>query len=121
MAGLRLARAWYAVIGLVALVMTTGHVSGAMSGSRFDPPIVAIGLGVGALTLAAAAWVGSPDRTKAMVAWLGIIAGLGPFAWGLTVAVTTAQDAIALAGIPSLVALGAAWAMAGTRLAASRA
>ena len=112
-------RAWYAVIGLAAGVMTFGHVSGAMAGSTFDPPVVAAGIVIAVLTIAAAAWVHAPGGARALVVWLGIVAGLGPFAWGLTVAVTSARDAIVLAGIPSLIALGAAWTMARARRMAS--
>ncbi len=71
---LQLARGWYGLMGGVTLLMTAGHVSGAVAGgSRLDPPLVAGGLGVGSFALAAAVWVTTEDRLKSVAVWLGIV------------------------------------------------
>ena len=120
MRGLGLARGWYAVVATGALVMTAGHINGATAGSRFDPPIVAIGLTVGILAGAAAFWVESTDGRAAAVTWLGILAGIAPFAYLVWVGATSAQSAIWYAIVPAIVALAAAGLMVRARLAAGR-
>lgn len=110
---LTLARAWYAFIGAVLLLLTAGHVWGAVEGSRFDPPIVAGGLAVGVLAILASAWVLSTRSIRSVVAWLGILALVGPFAVVFWITLTTASgDAIALAAVPFALALAAAGRMA---------
>jgi hypothetical protein len=113
-----LARAWYAVIGAGAVLLTGGEIVGDFNpGSVVDVPNLAAGLAVGLLAIGAAAWVLASSPFRAAVAWVGIAAGIAPFAWLLWIAVTTAHDAIALAGVPAALALAAAVRMVFARLA----
>jgi hypothetical protein len=111
---LQLARNWYGLVGGVTLLMTAGHVWGALAGgSRLDPPVVAGGLGVGALALVAAIWVPTEDRLKSAAVWLGIVGVAVGCLIALWIAVTSAgTDAVIFVGIPTLVALAAAARMA---------
>lgn len=111
---LRLARAWYGVVGLGTLLMTAGHVTeGIAGGARFDAPIVAVGLAVGLSAVAAAAWVVAQDRMRAVAAWIGIAAVAAGFLYALWLAVTTAgTDAVVFIAVPTVIALAAAARMA---------
>jgi len=109
---LNLARAWYAVLGLGALILTAGHVSGAFQGSRFDAPLVAGGLALGLLAIGASVWVGVAGP-RAVVVWAGIAAGVLAFLilFGIA-AQTPSADVLLLAGIPTALALAAGARMA---------
>lgn len=112
-----MSRAWYLFVGGAALLATAGHVSGAMGGgSRFDGPLVVAGVAIGALSLAAGAWVLSPRHWRGALAWSGIAAGFVPLAVGSWIAVTSAaMDAQVLVGVPTLVGLVAMVRMAMAR------
>lgn len=113
-----LARAWYAVVGLGSLVMTGGHVTAVITGSRLDPVMALVGMAVGVLSVLAAAWVSSVNARRAAISRAGIIAGALPFVVLVWIAITTAQDAIALAVVPAIIALAAAAILARTRASA---
>ncbi len=115
---LDLARAWYAVVGGGALLLTAGHTWEALTaGSRFDAPLVFAGIGVGMLSLAAAAWVVATGRWRALSAWAGIVAAFLPLAVAMWIVMTTASlDAQALVGVPTLIGLAAGIRMAVARL-----
>lgn len=100
------ARAWYAVIGVAALLVTAGEMSGDFTpGAVVDVPNLAAGLAVGLLAIGAAAWVEGRGPLQAAVTWLGIAAGFAPFAWLFWIALnTTSLDAILLAAVPTAVA-----------------
>jgi hypothetical protein len=116
-ATLNLARAWYGVLGAGALILTSGEILDDFNpGSVVDVPNLAAGIAVGVLMLAAAAWVVSPGRVRAAVAWVGIVAGVAPFAVLLWITVNTASaDAIALAAVPTVLAM-----LAGIRMTVAR-
>jgi hypothetical protein len=116
--GVTLARRWYAVVGAGALLLTAGHIWGAIGGgSRFDAPLVLGGIAIGVLALAAMAWVTAGGAWRTVVAWLGIGAGALPFAVAVWIAFTRASlDAQVLVGIPAILALAA-----GVRMAMARA
>ena len=111
-----LARSWYAVLGAGALALTAGHVSGAMSGSRFDPPLVLAGLLLGVVAIGAAAWVSSPGLLRRAVSWAGIVGATLPFLWLTWVGLTSALSAIGYAVVPDVIALAAAARMSAARL-----
>ena len=115
---LSLARAWYGLLGAGALMLTAGEIVGDLSpGATVDLPNLAAGTAVGMLMLAAAAWVVAAGRTQTILAWLGIVAGVLPFALLLWIALNTASpDAIALAVVPTVLAM-----LAGVRMALARA
>lgn len=105
---LRLARSWYAVVGIGALVLTAGHLMGALQGSALDPPIVAAGLAIGVTATAAAAWVGLTG-SRAVMVWIGIAAGVIAFLVVFALAARTPTiDVLLLAGIPTALAMAAA-------------
>ena len=117
---LTLARIWYLVIGAGALLLTGGEITGDFSpGSVVDLPNLAAGLAVGVLGIGAAAWVQARSPFRAAIAWIGIAAGVAPFAWLFWIAATTARDAIWLAGVPTVLALAAAVRMVVARLEAN--
>ena len=120
---LTLARSWYALLGGGALAITASEIVGDLSpGSVVDVPNLAAGLVVGVLMLAAAGWVGDRGGLRTSLAWVGIVAGVLPFAWLLWVALNTgAPDAIALAAVPTALAVLAASRMGVARARASRA
>jgi hypothetical protein len=116
---LTLARIWYALIGGGALILTASEIKTDFDpGSVVDLPNLAAGLAVGMLAIGAAVWVLTASPVRAAVAWLGIAAGVAPFAWLFWIAATTARDAIWLAAVPTVLALAAAVRMALARLAA---
>lgn len=110
------ARIVFGVVGVVALLAGIGQLTAVFSpGNQFDPlPIVwALGLGVGAL--AAAAWVGSSGRLRAVAAWAGLGAMVATSLWPVYYLVTdpaAGPDVIALATIPSLIGLTASLVVA---------
>ena len=114
---LRLARSWYVIVGAGALLLSAGHTLGAMTaGSRSDAPLVAAGVMIGSLSLAAAAWVVARGGARAALAWLGIAAALAPFAVASWIALTSASlDAQVAVAVPTLIALTAAMRMATAR------
>lgn len=117
---LALARAWYLVIGAGALLLTGGEIMGDFSpGAVVDLPNLVAGVGVGVTAIAAAAWVLARSPFRTAVAWIGIVAGMAPFAWLFWIAATTARDAIWLAGVPTVLALAAAVRMVFARLDAN--
>ena len=119
---LTLARGWYLVIGAGSLLITGGEIIGDFSpGSVVDVPNLAAGLAVGMLAIGAAAWVQARSPLRAAVAWIGIAAGLAPFAWLFWIAATTARDAIWLAGVPTVLAVAAAVRMVFARIGATAA
>lgn len=112
-----LARAWYAVVGAGAFVMTGVHLYDGSRGSRLDPRLVILGLAIGALSLAAAT---APSRDRPVrlgISWLGVLAGAGPFAYLLWIGLTSAQGALAYIVPPVLLAFGAALVLARARFA----
>ena len=116
-ASLRLARSWYVTVGAGALLLSAAHTFGAMTASsRFDAPLVVAGVSIGALALAAAAWVVSQGTARAALAWLGIAAALAPLAVAFWIALTSASlDAQVAVAIPALIGLIAALRMAAAR------
>ncbi len=98
--------------------LTGGEILGDLNpGSVVDVPNLIAGITVGILKLVAAVWVVHPGRIRAAIAWLGILAGFAPFAWLFWIALNTAAaDAIALAAVPTVLAV-----LAGARMAAARA
>jgi hypothetical protein len=121
-ATLRLARAWYAVVGVGALLLTTGQIQTALApGSEPNIPNIAAGIGIGLLMPAAALWVLAPGRFRTALAWIGIVAGVAPFlVLGWIALRTAAIDAVLLAAVPTALALLAGARMVAARLDASR-
>lgn len=118
---LNLARSWYAVLGGGALFITGSEIWADLNpGSVVDLPNLVAGIAVGTLMLAAAAWVIAAGRIRSAFAWVGIVAGVAPFAWLSWVAVSTARDAIGLAAVPTVIAVLAAIRMATARWRRSR-
>ena len=86
----------------------------------FDPVVIP-GVVLGTLLLAAAAFVRAPGPVPRLLTWLGIAASVVAGAFLPYVALTGAQDAIALSLVPLALALALAAVLARGRLAADRA
>lgn len=117
-----LARAWYFVVGGGAVLLTVGNVMGRGpgSGSTLLDVMIPIGIAFGVLSIAAAMLVSATDPLRVAISWLGIVAGTLPFLALLWIAITTAQDAIVLASIPTVIAVAAAATLARDRMRAQR-
>ena len=112
MLSLALARGWYTLLGALAVLATLGGVAGTLSGSMFEWYLAVAGIGVGLLSLGAALWVQARTRTRAIVAWLGIVALGCAFLIPLTWSLGSARDMIVYAVLPTTVGLLAAGRMA---------
>jgi len=120
MISLALARSLYLVLGLAAILMVTMHTWEGLRGSRFDPPLAALGAALGLLSIATGAWVASAGRWRRLTAWLGIIPLPAGALYLLGIALTSAHDAIILALVPVVIIGAAALRLALARRHADR-
>lgn len=112
---LDLSRAVFAVVGAAALLITIGGLS---SGESLADPVFPIGLGLGALSLAAAVLVGAPARWQAVVTWLGIgavLIGVSVFGWIVFTDPDLHADAYALFLVPAVILVAASAVLAAGR------
>jgi hypothetical protein len=113
---LTISRAIVMLVGAGALLMAIG---GLTSGESLTDPVFPGGLALGALALAAAAWVEAAGSLRAILVWLGLAGLLITIAIiGAIALQTPSPDVLALFAIPSIVVLAAAVRMAFARVAA---
>jgi hypothetical protein len=108
------ARGIFGLVGIGAIVMAASNLS---SGQSLADPVFPAGIAMGLLAIGAARWVDAPQPLAAIATWLGILAvavALVIF-WSFLLR-TPSLDAIALAGVPTLILLAAAMALVVVRL-----
>jgi hypothetical protein len=115
------ARVLCALLGIAAVVLSIQILLERRQYEQPFDPVVVVGVVLGTLLLAAAAFVGSSASGLRLLAWAGIAAIVVAGAYLPFVALTSAQDAIALSLVPLAIALGLAAVLARGRLAADRA
>ena len=114
--GLSLARAVMALIGAGALLMAVG---GLTSGESLTDPVFPGGLALGALSLAAAAWVDAGGAPRALLVWAGLVAAIVAIAVFASFALRTpSADVLLLFAVPSIVVLAAVGRIAVGRIRA---
>ncbi|HEX2883506.1 MAG TPA: hypothetical protein VHQ42_02925 [Candidatus Limnocylindria bacterium] len=112
---LDLSRAVFAVVGAAALLITVGGLS---SGESLVNPVFPIGLGLGALSLAASVLVTAPAPWQAVVTWLGIgavLLGLSVFGWIVFTDPDLHADAYAFFLVPAAILVAASAVLAAGR------
>ncbi|HEU5324516.1 MAG TPA: hypothetical protein VFV59_01400 [Candidatus Limnocylindria bacterium] len=113
-----LSRGVYALVGAGALLLSLGGLS---DGEALSDPVFPAGLALGILSLGAAAWADAPERWRAAVTWLGVVAvvvGLATFAWFVFGDPDISADVYPLFLVPAAVLLVATAGVARGRLAA---
>lgn len=114
--GLSLARAVMTLIGAGALLMAVG---GLTSGESLTDPVFPGGLALGALSLAAAAWVDAGGAPRALLVWAGLAAAIVAIAVFASIALRTpSADVLLLFAVPSTVVLAAVGRIAVARIRA---
>ncbi len=94
-------------VGSIALLFGVANL--VTGGVPIGDPVLPAGLAFGALTLGAALWVTSPQRWRAIVVWLGILAvGVAIAVFVMNFGEAALQDVLVYFGIPAaIVALAA--------------
>ena len=107
------------IVGLVGIGAIAMAASNLTSGQTLADPIFPAGIAMGLLAIAAARWCDAPQPLAAVATWLGILA------LGVAIAIfwrfllrTPSLDAIALAGVPTLILVAAGVTLAVARLRA---
>ena len=114
---LNIARAIVGVVGGIALLLAVGNL--VTGGGSLTDPVFPFGLAFGASLLGAAAWTTAPERWRAAVVWLGVIAVMAAF-FGFLASVGDAalRDVIVYFGIPAAIVLAATAIVAVARVRA---
>jgi hypothetical protein len=99
-------RAIIAVVGVIAVLLAGGNL--ASGGGSIADPVFPLGLLFGVLTLGAAVWTTAPERWRAVVVWLGILAVAGAFVmFVVSVGDAAIRDVLIYLGIPASIVLTA--------------
>jgi len=109
-----ISRAIVAVVGVVALLLAGGNL--ATGGGSITDPVFPLGLLFGLSTLGAAVWTTAPQRWRAVVVWLGILAVAAAF-FGFLISIGDAalRDVLVYFGVPATIVLIATVALAVAR------
>ena len=101
---LRVARAVLWVVGGIALLLVIGNL--ATGGASITDPVFPLGFVFGALVVGAATWATAPERWRAVVVWLGVVAIGAAFVGFLTsVGDAALRDVLIYFGIPAAIVL----------------
>ncbi len=112
-----ISRAIVAVVGAIALLLAAGNL--ATGGGSIADPVFPLGLLFGVATLGAAIWTTDPQRWRAVVVWLGILAiAAAFFAFLSSIEDAALRDVLVYFGIPATIVLAAAVLVAVTRVRA---
>ena len=109
-----ISRAIIATVGVIAVLLAGGNL--ASGGGSITDPVFPLGLLFGLLTIGAALWTTAPQRWRAAVVWLGILA-IGAALLGFVVSFGDAalRDVVIYFGIPAAVVVVATGIMAVAR------
>lgn len=118
MVTLLLARAYFVVVGVAAILVTISSAASVLAGSNYEWWLAVVGIVAGALAVVAGAFVRRPGRAVAAV-WAGIAVVVGAHVYLLAIAFTSAQSAIGLTAVPAAIAFAASARLAAARLAPS--
>ncbi len=97
-----ISRAILAVVGAIAVLLAAGNL--ASGGGSITDPVFPLGLAFGLLTLGASIWTTAPQRWRAVVVWLGILAvGAALFGFVISFGDAALRDVLIYFGIPAAV------------------
>jgi hypothetical protein len=112
-----ISRAILAVVGVTALLLAGGNL--ASGGGSITDPVFPLGLLFGLVTFGAAIWTTAPQRWRAALVWLGIVAVVAAFLGFLTSFGDAAlRDVLVYFGIPATIVLLATVLVATARVRA---
>ncbi|HEY6608666.1 MAG TPA: hypothetical protein VI277_05665 [Candidatus Limnocylindria bacterium] len=104
-------------VGAVALIFAVANL--VTGGVPIADPVLPAGLAFGALTLGAALWTTAPERWRALVVWLGVIAvGVAIAVFVVNFGEAALRDVLVYFGIPAAIVALAAFGVAVGRLRA---
>ena len=109
-----ISRSIVAVVGVAALLLAGGNLL--TGGAPITDPVMPLGLLLGLLAVGAAAWTTAPERWRAVVVWLGVVAiilACSGFASSLGDAAI--RDVLVYFGIPAAIVLLATLVIAAAR------
>jgi len=116
MLSLSLARAFYLVLGVGLILLTVGNLNGMLgAGAVFYPGTIIGGFALGALLLAAAAFVESRRPVQAAMTWVALVVVTALCVWAVAATYVSGRDPIQYAVGPAAVVL-----LATARLAVAR-
>jgi hypothetical protein len=99
-----ISRAIIAVVGVIAVLLAGGNL--ASGGGSITDPVFPLGLLFGLLTLGAAAWTTAPQRWRAVVVWLGVLAiASALFGFVLSFGDAALRDVLIYFGVPAAVVI----------------
>ena len=101
---LTISRAILIVVGVAALLLAGGNL--ATGGGSITDPVMPFGLLFGLVTIAAALWTTAPERWRAAVVWLGILAVIAVFViFAVSIGDAAIRDVLVYFGIPASIVL----------------
>ena len=104
-------------VGAVALLFAVANL--VTGGVPIADPVLPAGLAFGALTLGAALWTTAPERWRALVVWLGVLAvGVAIAVFVINFGEAALNDVLIYFGIPALIVALAAIGLVAGRLRA---
>ena len=109
-----ISRSIVAVVGVAALLLAGGNL--ATGGASITDPVMPLGLLLGLLAVGAAAWTTAPERWRALIVWLGVVAIVVAFAgFAISLGDAAIRDVLIYFGIPAGIVLIATLAIAAAR------
>jgi hypothetical protein len=101
---LTISRAILIVVGAASLILAGGNL--ATGGGSITDPVMPLGLLFGLLTIAAATWTTAPERWRAAIVWLGVLAIVAAFVmFAVSVGDAAIRDVLVYFGIPASIVL----------------
>jgi len=109
-----ISRAIVGIVGVAAVLLAGGNLL--TGGASITDPVMPFGLALGVLALGAALWTTAPERWRAVIVWLGLLAILA--AMGVFIAnfgQAAIRDVLIYFGVPAGIVLVAALTLAVAR------
>jgi hypothetical protein len=109
-----ISRAIVGMVGLAAVLLAGGNLL--TGGASITDPVMPFGLLLGMLALGAALWTTAPERWRAIIVWLGLLAILVAFGvFVVNLGQAAIRDVLIYFGVPAGIVLVAALTLAVTR------